>query len=179
MVAYYHKDYKTPMTSRTKKATSKKRSNDRLKQSRKLSLKLALPVIALTAIAGMYLVFTSYAGKATYARTGKLDWRYSGTSKAVKSVVSKDGKLCVAAKMNTYNTFGSAFGQGYYFHVDGVENGKWVRIRSSQKFQINGNRDHQCFDAGINKGYSYRVSFDPIDRTYMHGQYFVWGYNHN
>lgn len=158
---------------------SQRSSGNPTKSTKKFSWKLALPIVILSAIAGVYLVFTSYAGVAVYERTGTMDWRYQGTSRSIKSVVSKDGKLCIASDMNTYNGFGTDFGQGYYFHVDAIENGKWVNIRNSSKFLINGKRKHVCFDAGINRGRSYRVSIDPKTRIYMHGSYWVWGYQHN
>ena len=123
--------------------------------------------------AGVYL-YQSFAASPSY-RTGYLDWRYDGGGKYTPSVTSTDGQLCVASNINSYN----AFAIDYHWYVEVYDGYQWIQVRSSQEFQANGNRDHQCFNDQIDKGKTYRVKFDPERRTYMHGTYWVWAYYHS
>lgn len=164
---------------------SAKRSNTKsktgIKSSKRLSWKQVLPVSLLLAAVGIFLVAMSQASGIPRYLTGYMDWKYTATTKYTKSFTSSDGKVCVAANFNGYYTFDGA----YHWKVQKYSFGQWGTVATSKKYSANGNRDHRCFSVGRSKSPSYyRVAFDVFnnkwvtDRMYIHGKYWVWGYNH-
>lgn len=154
--------------------TNNKVQSARLKQSKKLSWKLVLPFVALAAVAGVYFVFTSKAStSAGTVATRSIGFDISHTTGSVKS---SDGWLCVATTFNNEG-WGGAARNTYKWDVETYKGYQWTKVATSKSYTANSNRDHECYDAGIYKGNTYRVRFfNTTKNGSTSGSYYVSGF---
>lgn len=159
------------MATKTKTRVSKSKSN----RKTKIPKWVIAVVVLLVAVVGTAVVYQSFAALPA-STSGYMDWRNEGTAKYSRSIRSRSGWLCVKTNFDTYN---SPFNNNYKWYVEEYEGGQWIRKRESSRSSANGNIDDACYDRGITRGRTYRVKFDPESTraTYIHGDYWVYGYN--
>ena len=160
------------MATKTKNRVSKSKSNSKTK----IPKWVIGVVVLLVAVVGIAVVYQSFASSLPASTSGYLDWRNEGTAKYSRSIRSRSGWLCVKTNFDTYN---SPLSNNYKWYVEEYEGGQWIRKRESPRFSANGNVDDECYDRSIIRGRTYRVKFDPESTraTYIHGDYWVYGYN--
>lgn len=127
-----------------------------LKRINKLDLRLVIPVVVMVAVIGGYMMFRSFAGSPqTYINYNIPE----ANGKDTRSVFARTGTVCV--RTNFYTLFfgkkaGSGVGRASYrIDVQQYTSGRWVKVRTTDRYSANSNRDYQCF-SGLARGSYYR-----------------------
>lgn len=147
-----------------------------LPELKSLNLKRALPLVAVIALVGGFLVYKSFATTAApYYISSHVN--IDGTSKTTVSFRSKDGRICSATNFNTYPASGVR--PSYRWTAQIYQGYQWANMVTSSRFSANGNRDQQCFS--VKAGATYRMIFksDGSFGRPFGGTYWIWGYNHS
>lgn len=155
------------------KATSKKKTASRVggggvgTRVSKLNLKVVIPIIAVIAGLGGFLVYRSFASSIapyTLTRTTPMDaagrWIGDGANGLISpNIRSATGQLCVTANFRTSSGGGPR--PSYAWSAQEYRDKKWEGVRTSPIMQADGVKDYYCFRY-LTKGATYRVKFYAV-----------------
>lgn len=142
--------------------------------------------VIVAAIIASYAMLTPIVSAASTTeslpnyRSRHLRWENSGspqTSRKFTTTRSIDGHGWICVDANFKNGSGDYISR-YHWYIQVNDRGVWRQVRQSGEYNANGGLDHACYDGSIYLGKTYRVMFDPTRRTYMEGDFHVYGYYH-
>lgn len=109
-----------------------------------------------------------------YCDKGYFDWRGGFSSKHTDFVQSTDrGWVCVASDLDSYNLSNTS----YRWKIQEWTSAGWWDVRTSDRFNANGNDDVQCFDRDIEPRRFYRAKFGLLlPGGFVHGHYTIRGF---